>query len=118
MEDFLSEYIGYAIGAFGMGWGLGTIFTFAKSSLRKYKVLLMSKLVSFGKSAKVSASAIVLMVVSSAQAMAALPPAISTSLDTISTDGLALADLVWPVLLALLGAVILMKLAKRFLGKV
>lgn len=73
---------------------------------------------SFGKCGKVSAAAFVTMVVSSQSAMAALPAGIATELTAIQTDGLALADLVWPVLLILLGAAILMKLAKRFLGKV
>lgn len=63
-------------------------------------------------------AALVGAIVASSQTMAALPVGISTQLTAIQTDGLALADLVWPVLLVLLGAVILMKLAKRFLGKV
>lgn len=51
-------------------------------------------------------------------AMAELPAGIQTGLTSIQTDGLALADMVWPVLLALLGAGILMKLGKRFFNKI
>lgn len=51
-------------------------------------------------------------------ASADLPAAISTELATIQADGLALADLVWPVVIALVGAVVLMKLFKRFASKI
>lgn len=51
-------------------------------------------------------------------AFAALPAGIETGLTAIQTDGLALADLVWTPLLALLGAGILMKLGKRFFNKI
>lgn len=60
----------------------------------------------------------VLMATGVSSAFAALPAAVGTTLGTIKDDGLALADLVWPVILALLGAAILMKLAKRFSNKV
>lgn len=51
-------------------------------------------------------------------ASADLPAAISTELATIQADGLALADLVWPVVIALVGATVLMKLFKRFASKI
>lgn len=51
-------------------------------------------------------------------ASADLPAAISTELATIQSDGLALADLVWPVVIALVGATVLMKLFKRFASKI
>lgn len=51
-------------------------------------------------------------------AMAALPSGVSSGLDDIQTDGLALVDLVWPVIIALAGAVVVMKLFKRFISKV
>lgn len=60
----------------------------------------------------------VLMAAGVTSAFAALPASVGTTLTTIQDDGLALADLVWPVLLGLLGAAILMKLAKRFGNKV
>lgn len=53
-----------------------------------------------------------------ASASADLPAAISTELATIQSDGLALADLVWPVVIALVGATVLMKLFKRFAAKI
>lgn len=51
-------------------------------------------------------------------AHAALPAAISTELDAVKTDGLAMADLVWPVVIALFGALVLFKLFKRFGSKI
>lgn len=63
-----------------------------------------------------SGSAVVVAGIASAHA--ALPAAIATEFDKVQADGLALADLVWPILLALFGAVLLMKLAKRFGSKV
>lgn len=51
-------------------------------------------------------------------ANAALPASISTKLTEVQTDGLALADLVWPVLIALFGSILLMKLFKRFSSKI
>lgn len=63
-----------------------------------------------------SGSAVVVAGIASAHA--ALPAAIATEFSKVQEDGLALADLVWPILLALFGAVLLMKLAKRFGSKV
>lgn len=60
----------------------------------------------------------VLMAAGVSSAFAALPAVVGTTLTGIQDDGLSLADLVWPVILALLGASILMKLAKRFGNKV
>lgn len=54
----------------------------------------------------------------SSVASAALPAAIATELTSVQTDGLALADLVWPVVITLFGAILLMKLFKRFASKV
>lgn len=53
-----------------------------------------------------------------ASAHAALPAVIGTEFDKVQTDGLALADLVWPVLMAIFGALLLMKLGKRFGNKI
>jgi predicted permease len=60
----------------------------------------------------------VLMAAGVSSAFAALPAIVGATLTGIQEDGLSLADLVWPVLLALLGATILMKLSKRFGNKV
>jgi hypothetical protein len=51
-------------------------------------------------------------------AVAALPAVIGTTLDSVETDALALADLVWPILVALFGVVLLMKLFKRLSSKI
>jgi len=57
------------------------------------------------------------VVASVGAAHAALPAVIGTTITDVQTDALALADLVWPFLLTLLGVVLLMKYAKRFIGK-
>lgn len=51
-------------------------------------------------------------------AMAALPAGVSTGLDGVKADGLALVDLIWPVVIAFVGAGVVLKLFKRFTGKV
>jgi hypothetical protein len=50
-------------------------------------------------------------------ALADVPAAASTAITAIQTDGLAIADLAWPVLGAILGVSILMKLFKKFMNK-
>jgi len=59
-----------------------------------------------------------LLAASVGAAHAELPAVVGTTLAGIKTDGMALADLVWPIMLAFLGAVLLMKLSKRFGNKV
>ena len=49
---------------------------------------------------------------------AALPAVIGTTLTDIQTDALAAIDLVWPVLLAVLGGFILIKIVKRASNKI
>lgn len=51
-------------------------------------------------------------------ANAALPTGIDTSLAAVQTDALAMADLVWPVVIALFGSVVLFKLFKRYASKI
>lgn len=51
-------------------------------------------------------------------ASAALPAGIATGLDAIEADGLALIDLVWPIVLTLFGGMILFKLFKRAGSKI
>lgn len=53
-----------------------------------------------------------------AAANAALPDGVQTGFTQLQTDGMAMADLAWPVVIALTVAVILFKLYKRFIGKV
>jgi len=50
-------------------------------------------------------------------AFAALPAGVSTGLTSIQTDGLALVDLIWPVVIAFVSAAIVLKLFKRFSSK-
>lgn len=50
-------------------------------------------------------------------AHAELPTAAGTAITAVQTDGLALVDLAWPVLAAIVGAGIVMKLFKRFINK-
>lgn len=49
---------------------------------------------------------------------AALPAVVSTTLTDIQTDALAAIDLVWPVLLAVMAAFIVIKVVKRAGSKV
>ena len=49
---------------------------------------------------------------------AALPAVVGTTLTEIQTDALAAIDLVWPVLLAVLGGFILIKIVKRASNKI
>jgi len=51
-------------------------------------------------------------------AHAELPAVIGTEFSKVQADGLSLADLVWPVLMAIFGALLLMKLGKRFGNKI
>jgi len=75
----------------------------------------IQKMKRYGRVITMSAAGAVLSVTS---AHAALPAAIATELTAIQTDGLALADLVWPVVIALFGALVLFKLFKRFGSKI
>ena len=45
--------------------------------------------------------------------LAAVPAVVGTTLTEIQTDALAVIDLVWPVLLAVMGGFVLIKLVKR-----
>ena len=49
---------------------------------------------------------------------AAVPAVVGTTLDTIQTDALAVIDLVWPVVLAVVGGFILLKVVKRGVNKI
>lgn len=53
-----------------------------------------------------------------AAANAALPDGVTAGFTQVQADGLAMADLAWPVVIALTVAIILFKLYKRFIGKV
>jgi hypothetical protein len=60
----------------------------------------------------------VLMTAFATSAHAALPAALDTELTNIQTDALALADKVWPVVIVVTGAAVLLKLFKRFVNKI
>lgn len=51
-------------------------------------------------------------------ASAALPTVVGATISGIQTDGLALIDLVWPVVGAIIGGFILIKLFKRGASKI
>lgn len=51
-------------------------------------------------------------------AYATLPAVVGTTLDGIETDGLALIDLVWPVVGSIVGGFILIKIFKRGTSKI
>ncbi len=50
--------------------------------------------------------------------LAAVPAAVGTGLTQLETDGLAVIDLVWPIVITLVGAMILIKLFKRASSKI
>lgn len=51
-------------------------------------------------------------------AQAALPLGIATGLDAVEADALALFDLVWPVVIAIFGGMVVFKLFKRAGNKI
>lgn len=51
-------------------------------------------------------------------AAADLPAVVGTSLTTVQTDALAAIDLVWPVVMAVLGGFVVLKIVKRAVSKV
>lgn len=79
----------------------------------------MKKLNAFQKRRVAQVSALVAAgLMTMEQANAALSAAIGTTLSGIQADGLALIDLVWPVVGAVTGGFILFKLFKRGSSKI
>lgn len=70
------------------------------------------------RSAAARAGVVALVLAAASEAHAGLPAAIGTQLTQVQTDGLALADLVWPVVITLFGSLVLFKLFKRFGNKI
>jgi len=66
------------------------------------------------RSAAARASVGAMILAAAGSANAALPAAIATELAQIQSDGLEMADLVWPIVITLFGALVLFKLFKRF----
>jgi hypothetical protein len=58
-----------------------------------------------------------LALTASASAFAELPTAVTGAFTTVKTDGEAMIDAGWPILVAITGGIILMKLFKRVVGK-
>lgn len=58
-----------------------------------------------------------LLVAISAQSMAAVPTEATTAIAAIQTDGLEIIGLAWPVLAAITGGFIVMKLFKKVVNK-
>ena len=73
---------------------------------------------SFTKNALIVTLMSVLALLFAATAEAALPAVVGTTLTGIQTDGLALIDLIWPVVGAVTGGFILFKLFKRGSSKI
>lgn len=53
----------------------------------------------------------------SASAFAELPTAVTGAFTSVKTDGESMIEAGWPILLAVTGGIILMKLFKRVIGK-
>lgn len=51
-------------------------------------------------------------------AMAEIPAAVSTGITALQTDALAMLDLVWPVIIAVVGVLIVMKYFKKAANKI
>lgn len=68
--------------------------------------------------ARVSALLAVVVGTFSAGSYAALPAVVGTELTSVQTDALAAIDLVWPVVMAVLGGFIIMKIVKRGANKI
>ena len=49
---------------------------------------------------------------------AALPTGLGAGLSEVKANGMELVDLVWPVIIAMVGAAVIMKLFKRFISKI
>lgn len=64
------------------------------------------------------AALLAVMLTVSGLAAAALPPEVATSLTTVQSDASAIFALAFPVIAAIVGLVIVVKLFKRFINKV
>lgn len=59
-----------------------------------------------------------LLVLGVTTAQAAIPAIVGTTLTSVQVDGLAMIDLVWPVMITLFGGILLIKIFKRAANKV
>lgn len=91
---------------------------FPLSLLRSNDFLKKSEVIIMNMIQRITTAVAVPFVLLAGAAHAALPLAISTELDAVKTDGLDLVNLVWPVVITLFGAALLIKLFKRFAAKI
>ena len=59
-----------------------------------------------------------LILAAMSSAFAAVPAVVGTTLTSVQTDGLAIIDLVWPVVIAIFGGLLLIKLFKKAASKI
>ena len=72
----------------------------------------------FNRVLKYMAFAVPALAAGAANAAIAVPASVETTLGELQTAGLDLADTVWPYMLAILAAFILLRLGKRFISKI
>lgn len=72
----------------------------------------------YGARCAVVGSALVSAAVFAEESSSFLPASVGTTITQVQTDGMSLANYVWPVLLAFMGVALLMKLSKRFGNKI
>jgi len=70
------------------------------------------------KCGKAVAGATAVAVAGIGSAVAAIPAIVGTTLTGVQTDGLAMVDLVWPVVVTIFGAMLLINIFKRAGSKV
>lgn len=63
-------------------------------------------------------SAPAFMFAGAANAAIAVPASVDTTLGELQAAGIALGDKIWPYMLAILGAFILLRLGKKFVNKI
>lgn len=72
----------------------------------------------FKKAVKYAVAPFALMAAGAANAAITLPASVDTTLSELQDAGLSLSDKVWPYMLAILGAFILLRLGKKFVSKI
>ncbi|MGL6469672.1 major coat protein [Aeromonas hydrophila] len=72
----------------------------------------------FTQAIKYGVPALALMAAGAANAAITLPASIDTVLGELQDAGVQLGDKVWPYMLGILGAFILLRLGKKFISKI
>ena len=70
------------------------------------------------KCGKAAAAVVGTTVVGIGSAVAAIPAIVGTTLTGVQTDGLAMIDLVWPVVVVIFGGMLLINIFKRAGSKI